>query len=60
MAIACIGCSTSSMSRWKPLRNDDSILQDVIDVAVPENKLGLETLLVEDSIDVYKKILYDD
>ena len=48
------------MFRWKPLRNDDSILQDVIDVAVPENKLGLETLLVEDSIDVYKKILYDD
>ena len=52
--------SAASMFRYKPLRNDDSILQDVIDVAVPENKLGLETLLVEDSIDVYKKILYDD
>ena len=48
------------MFRWKPLWNDDSILQDVIDVAVPENQLGLETLLVEYSIDVYKNILCDD
>jgi hypothetical protein len=48
MAIACIECSASSMFRWKPLRNDDSILQDVINVAVPENKLGLETIPVED------------
>ena len=60
MVIACIECSASSMFRWKPLWNDDSILQDVIDVAVPENQLGLETLLVEYSIDVYKNILCDD
>jgi hypothetical protein len=36
MVTGDIECSAFSMFRWKPLRNDDSILHDVIDVAVSE------------------------